>query len=169
MDTQYNDQQKRVIEIARKCFLRDDNLYGCAESTYISLKTIFDLQNPQVSSPAIAFNGGIAYSGAICGAITGAALAVGELAEYRIKDHQAAKKSAREIVHQLIIDFRNEFSSNECVKLIPYQLSIPLEHNRFIMSGIWRVVCMKQIEFTVAKTVELVDRHSWIEPISSKH
>lgn len=169
MDLQYNDKQKRAIEIARKCFLRDDNLYGCAESAYIALKTVFDLQNPQVSSPAIALNGGIAYSGSICGAITGAALVIGELVEYRIKDHQAAKKSVREIVNQLIIDFQNEFSSNECAKLIPYQLSIPLEHNRFIVSGIWRVVCMKQIEFAVAKTVELVDRHSCIELISSNH
>jgi len=167
MDRQYNEQQKIAIDIARKCFLRDDNLYGCAESAYIALKTVFDLPNSQVSSSAIALNGGIAYSGAVCGAITGAALAIGELAEYRIENHKAAKQSAREIVRQLIIDFQNEFSSSECAKLIPYQLSIPLEHKKFIVSGIWRTVCMKQIEFAVAQTVELVERHLMSKPTNT--
>ena len=38
---------------------------------------------PTDASAAMAFNGGIAYSGGPCGAITGAAMAVGLLAEQR--------------------------------------------------------------------------------------
>ncbi|HOV93277.1 MAG TPA: C-GCAxxG-C-C family protein [Spirochaetales bacterium] len=157
-ESQYTDKQKKAIEIARTCFLRDDNLYGCAESVYIALKTVFALENPHVSSPAIALNGGIAYSGTTCGALTGAALAIGEMAEQLTSDHQAAKRSARTVMRDLMIAFKDRFSSYDCAALVPYDLSVPQEHAAFIASGIWRTACMKQIEFTVAKAVELVDQ-----------
>ncbi len=51
------------------------------------LKTAYGLDDPMDPAAAVALNGGIAYSGGMCGALTGAALAVGMLAERRIHDH----------------------------------------------------------------------------------
>ena len=69
--------QTDVIRKAREYFLRPDNLYGCAETTFMALKEAYGLPHAADSSAAMALNGGIAYSGGLCGAITGAALAVG--------------------------------------------------------------------------------------------
>ena len=57
------------------------------------LKTAYGLDDPMDPSPAIALNGGVGWSGGMCGSLTGAALAVGMLAERRIHDHARAKVS----------------------------------------------------------------------------
>ena len=41
------------------------------------LKAAYGLDDPMDPAAAVALNGGVAYSGGLCGAITGAALAVG--------------------------------------------------------------------------------------------
>jgi hypothetical protein len=86
--------EQEVIEKARGYFLREDNLYGCAETTLMVLKEAFGLPEPEDSSAAMALNGGVAYAGAICGALSGAAMAAGLLAGRRISDHKQAKRAA---------------------------------------------------------------------------
>jgi C_GCAxxG_C_C family probable redox protein len=150
-----------ATEIARSTFLRDDNYYGCAESTLVALQTIFGLENPGDSSAATALNGGIAYSGGMCGAVSGAAMALGRLAELRLVDHQDAKRTARRLTQQLIADFEAEFSSSSCRDLIDFEISIPAEHDAFIASNVWRTTCMRQIEFSVERLASLADEPEW--------
>jgi C_GCAxxG_C_C family probable redox protein len=150
-----------ATEIARSTFLRDDNYYGCAESALVALQTIFGLENEGDSSAATALNGGIAYSGGMCGAISGAAMALGRLAEQRDNDHREAKRVARRLTQQLITDFEAEFSSSDCRDLIDYKISIPAQHDAFIASNVWRTTCMRQIEFSVSKLAALADENVW--------
>ncbi len=150
-----------AIDAARAAFLRDDNYYGCAESTLVALQTVFGLENPGDSSAAMALNGGIAYSGGMCGAISGAAMALGMLAESRLDDHKQAKRTARLLTQQLIADFETEFGSSDCRDLINYQISIPAQHDAFIASNVWRTTCMRQIEFSVEYLASLADGAVW--------
>lgn len=113
----------------------------------------------------MALNGGVAYSGGICGAISGAAMAVGRLAEERVSDHQEAKRTARRLVESLMVDFEAEFEGHNCSQLIAYEISIPTEHDAFIESGIWRETCMRQIEFSVARFWKLADPAVWDEAV----
>lgn len=134
---------------AREIFLTEDNEYGCAETAYIVLKRVFELPDAGDSSAAMALNGGVAYAGGVCGAISGAALAVGQLAGERIADHHEAKTAAREVVMGLMDGFETEFGATTCRGLLGLDLRKPGEHDRFIESGIWRTNCMRQIEFAV--------------------
>ncbi len=143
---------------AQRLFLRDDNYYGCSESTMLALKHAYELPNPDDSSVAMAFNGGIAYSGGMCGAITGAAIAVGELASRHIDDHILAKRTARAAIQELISEFTGEFGSIGCGTLTGYDLLT--QHEEFIESGFWRTTCMRQIEFAVGHLEHLADRWS---------
>jgi C_GCAxxG_C_C family probable redox protein len=147
------------IDRARELFLTEENIYGCAETPLIALQELYALPDPADSSAAMALNGGIAYSGATCGAITGAALAVGRLAGRRIDDHRDAKRAARRITQRLIEQFAAEFGALNCRDLIGYNLL--KDHDAFIESGIWRDVCMRQIEFAVARLAPLADRAEW--------
>jgi C_GCAxxG_C_C family probable redox protein len=156
-----------ATEIARSTFLRDDNYYGCAESTLVALQTIFGLENPGDSSPAMALNGGIAYSGGMCGAISGAAMALGRLAELRLDDHRQAKRTARLLTQQLIADFETDFSSSNCRDLIDYEISIPAEHDAFIAGNVWRTTCMRQIEFSVEYLASLADETVWDDKVAT--
>ncbi len=156
-----------VRALAQSLFLRDDNYYGCAESTLVALQELYDLPNATDSSVATALNGGVAYSGGICGAISGAAMAIGRLAAERISDHREAKRSARLLIQTLMADFESEFGGRNCSQLIDFEISLPTEHDAFIASGVWRDVCMKQIEFSVTRLSALANIDTWNETIQT--
>lgn len=153
-----------VISQARDLFLTEENEFGCAETTYIVLKRAFDLPDADDSSAAMALNGGVAYGGGVCGAISGAALAVGQLAGRGIADHNEAKTAARELVMDLMDRFEAEFGSTTCRGLLGLDLRKPGEHDRFIESGVWRTNCMSQIEFAVEHFAELGSIADWDAP-----
>ncbi len=150
-----------AVEHARRCFLRDDNRFGCAELTFLALTAAFGLEPDRDSSVAMALNGGVAYSGGPCGAITGAGLALGLLAGRRIRDHAAAKAAARALTASLLDAFRHEHGAVDCRDLIGLDLRTPGGHEAFIRSGIWRERCMGQIEFAVRAVAPLADADEW--------
>ena len=147
--------------IARACFLDDRNQFGCAETTFIVLKGAYGLDDPMDAYAAMALNGGVAYSGGACGAITGAALAVGMLAERRIDDHRVAKQVARRLIGGLMDDFLAGHGAVDCRDLIGYDLRAPGQHEAFIAGGIWRDRCMRQIKFAVTRMAPLADEDAW--------
>jgi C_GCAxxG_C_C family probable redox protein len=153
--------ENTAVERARACFLDDTNYYGCAETTFVALKEAFGLDEAMDSSPAMALNGGVAYSGGMCGPISGSAMAVGMLAERRLGDHFAAKSAARAITQGLIDAFMAEFGSLDCRDLIGMDLRAPGVHDAFIDGGSWRDVCMRQIEFAVRRMAPLGDPATW--------
>jgi C_GCAxxG_C_C family probable redox protein len=146
---------------ARELFLDDANTYGCAETVFIVLKEAFGLPDAAHSAAAMALNGGLAYSGGPCGAVTGAALAVGLLAAQRIEDHGEAKAAARRIIAVLMDDFASEFGALDCRTLTGVDLRTEAGHRAFIERGTWRDGCMRQIEFVAGRLAALVDPDAW--------
>jgi len=136
-------------------------VHGCAETTFIVLKRAFRLDDPDDASAAMALNGGIAYAGGTCGAISGAALALGLLSARRIGDHKEAKRVARELTAQLMDDFAREHGSLDCRDLIGRDLRAPGAHAAFLRSRAWRDRCMPQIEFAIRRLVPLSDPDAW--------
>jgi len=148
-----------LMERARSLFLREDNTYGCAEVALVALQEHWSLPDAMDSSAAMALNGGVAYSGGTCGAITGAAMALGRLAEQRCGDHREAKRVARTIVQGLMKGFAETQGSTDCRDLTGYDMST--DHAAFIASGIWRDVCMRQIEYAIGRLAPLGDPAVW--------
>lgn len=159
------DGQSAVTR-ARGLFLDDRNLHGCAEATFLALKAEFGLAEPADPSPAMALNGGVAYSGGTCGAVTGAALAVGMLAGSRITDHPRANLVARELTAELMDAFRTAHGAVDCRDLLGIDLRAPGAHDAFIASGAWRSRCMAQVEFAVGRMAPLADPGTWREAVA---
>jgi C_GCAxxG_C_C family probable redox protein len=155
----------QAIERARSYFLTEENTYGCAETTYIVLQEVFGLSNATDSSPAMVLNGGVAWRGGICGAISGAALAVGRLAEQRVTGHKDAKRIARCIVDRFIDEFQAARGSADCRDLIGQGIHTEEQHTQFIESGIWRDVCMRQIEFAIHRLFAFHDEQVWNQTV----
>jgi C_GCAxxG_C_C family probable redox protein len=154
-----------AIEKARAYFLTDDNFYGCSETTLIVLQEAYGLSNPTDSSPAMALNGGVAWSGGTCGAVTGAAIAVGRLAAKRIADHKQAKRAARCIISRLMEDLLAQYGHVNCRELIGLDISTEAGHTAFLEGKLWHAVCMDQIEFVLRKLVALRDDRVWMETL----
>ena len=151
------DLKPRIGEL----FLNDANTYGCAEVALVVLQEHFGLPDADDSSAAMALNGGIAYTGGMCGAITGAALAAGRLAGRLLPDHAQAKRAAREVTQALIAGFAQEFGAPGCRELSGYDFTKPGEHHAFIVAGEWRRTCLRQIEFAVEHMAQLVAEAGW--------
>ena len=153
--------RQQVCELARATFITETNTYGCAETSFAVLKSAFDLPNPLDTSAAMALNGGVAWTGGTCGAITGAALAVGLLTGLRVAGHKRAKRIARNIISGLISEFVTEYGATGCIDLIRLDIRNPKDHAIFIEEGIWRDICMRQIEFVVKRLYVLQDQSVW--------
>jgi C_GCAxxG_C_C family probable redox protein len=158
---------EEAIARAQALFLRDDNLYGCAETTFLVLKEAFGLSGAVDAAVAMALNGGVAYAGGICGAITGAALAVGLLAGQRFPQHKRAKRLARLTIARLMDEFQANFGSLNCRELIGMDIHTEQGHRDFIQSGLWRVRCMQQIEFSLQRLCLLALEENWKEKEAS--
>ena len=154
------------IAQARALYLDERHQFGCAETVFMTLKSAYGLDDPTDPAAAAAFNGGFAYSGGLCGAMTGAALAVGMLAERRMADHASAKRVARELVAATLDEFRREHGAVDCRDLIGYDLRAPGGHEAFLASGTWRDGCMGQIEWVVARLALLADEGAWARALS---
>jgi C_GCAxxG_C_C family probable redox protein len=150
-----------AVALARAYYLDPRHQFGCAETAFMVLKAAYGLDDPMDPSAAVALNGGVAWSGSMCGAITGAALAVGMLAERRIVDHASAKRVARELVAAAIDAFRAQHGAVDCRALIGYDLRAPGGHEAFVASGTWRVSCMRQIESVVGHLAGLAEPATW--------
>jgi C_GCAxxG_C_C family probable redox protein len=150
-----------AVGLARAYYLDEHHQFGCAETAYMVLKADYGLDDPMDPAAAVALNGGVAWSGGLCGAISGAALAVGMLAEQRISDHAAAKRVARGLVAAAIDDFRSEHGAVDCRDLIGIDLRAPGGHDAFLASGVWRDACMRQIQTVVGHLAGLADESAW--------
>jgi C_GCAxxG_C_C family probable redox protein len=148
---------------ARELFLDDANTFGCAETAFVVLKEAYGLPEPADSAAAMALNGGVAYSGSTCGAITGAALAVGELAASRIPDHREAKRAAREVTAELLGAMEAASGATTCRALTGVDLRTEEGHRAFIDGGAWRVTCMRQVELAVERLAPLAEPGAWRE------
>ena len=157
--------EPEAIEKARACFLQDG--YGCAETTLIVLQHVYGLADATDSSPAMALNGGIAWSGGVCGSIAGAALAVGKLTARRIADRRAAKPVARQIVARCMEEFRAQFGAVNCRDLIQRDIYTEEQHAAFVASGNWRDGCMQQIEFAIRHLYPLCNGPTWQQVLVS--
>jgi C_GCAxxG_C_C family probable redox protein len=155
--------EQEAIELARATFITEENTHGCAETTLIVLQQAFGLPDATDSSPAMALNGGVAWSGGPCGAITGAAMAVGRLAAQRIVDHKEAKRTARGIIARLMAEFRAQYGHIDCSELIGLDISSQEGHAAFIEGQVWHTACMNQIEFVARRLVALRDDQLWLE------
>jgi C_GCAxxG_C_C family probable redox protein len=153
--------EQEAIELARATFITEENIYGCAETTLIVLQQAFGLPDATDSSPAMALNGGVAWTGGLCGAITGAALAVGRLTGSRIADHKEAKRVARGIIADLMDDFRRAYGHTDCRHLLGLDISTAEGHAAFIESQVWHTVCMDQIAFVLRRLVSLREETVW--------
>lgn len=153
--------EQQAIELARATFLTEENIYGCAETTLVVLQQAFGLPEATDSSPAMALNGGVAWRGGICGAISGAAMAVGRLAGQRIADHKEAKRVARGIIASLMEDFVHKHGGVNCSDLIGLDITTEEGHAAFIEGKVWHSLCMDQIAFTLCRLVSLADEGTW--------
>lgn len=127
--------------------------YNCAQSTFGALSTADGLSEAQRLALAAPFGGGVARQGEICGALTGALLALGEtLGKAMAADPVAGRDVLYKQVHQLTDDFRAAHGSIRCSELTGCALDTEEGQRLYNERGIHQNLCSKLVVFAVEQT-----------------
>ncbi len=114
---------EKAADNAEEYFI--EQKYNCAEATLLALCRAWGISSDAVPHIATGFGGGVGRHGLICGALAGAAMAIG----LRFGSPDPAEAEKRKLitnsVSQLIERFRDSFGDAECRELIGCDLSTP--------------------------------------------
>jgi C_GCAxxG_C_C family probable redox protein len=142
-------QTSKFAEKAVDYFKQD---YNCAQSVLLTMQEYYGIRrNWLIPKIATAFGGGIGRRGSLCGALTGAVMAIG-LKHGTNKTVLKEKEKAYEIARKLYDQFAKECGSPFCRELIGYDLTDPEDLERLRKSNVRDEKC----SHFVKKAVEIL-------------
>jgi C_GCAxxG_C_C family probable redox protein len=122
--------------------------YNCAQSVYAACAIGEGLEEAQRLALAAPFGGGIARQGEVCGALTGALLALGETqGNAMAADPAAARIALYERARQLTEAFRRAHGAILCRELTGCSLDTEAGQRAFKERGLHQNLCTKLVAF----------------------
>ena len=131
--TSINPEHAKADALARFTDPGPDKI-NCAQSVLRFALLVSELDTRLVTA-ARYFGGGIARTGETCGALTGAALALGLRDQHAAVDDLDRAASDTRKMYDLLRHFAAEFGSPRCLELTGYDLSTPEGYKLFRESG----------------------------------
>lgn len=98
--------------------------FNCAESVLLGIVEALEMDVPVVPRIATGFGAGAAANGEICGALTGAIMALG-LLYGRDEPDQEKKNALYEKVNIIVDSFKEEFGAVRCIELTEVDMRTP--------------------------------------------
>ena len=136
-------QPQRALELFSQKF-------NCAQSTYGACAKNGGLSEAQRLALTAPFGGGVARQGEICGALTGALLAIGETAGAAMAtDPVTGRKALYEQVHQFTEAFRAAHGSILCRELTGVALDTEEGQSIYNERGTHQNLCSKLVTYAV--------------------
>jgi C_GCAxxG_C_C family probable redox protein len=131
---------------------------NCAQSVFTAFSGELGLDDKTALSIAQGFGGGMGHTGSVCGAVTGAYMALG-LANPSSKENP---RQGIDKTYALMIDFNREFKklhgSLNCTELLKYDLSKPEELIKARDAGVFVSKCPVFVRDAVAIAEKLLER-----------
>ena len=110
-------------DISQKAAPLFDKGFNCAESVLIAMSDFLEIKADIIPRIATPFGGGIGRRGSICGAVSGAIMAIG--LKYGRMEPSEDKEKAYELALRFYERFEKEFGSGLCHDLIECDLRTP--------------------------------------------
>lgn len=145
-----DDQNEAVARRARELFLI--SRFNCAESVLLANMERLGVEGDWLPKVASGFGGGIARTGQVCGALTGAVMALGCVMGRSTPDDSFDDLYG--VVGELVDDFTSEFGTTSCRMLIDFDLRDPEEHQRARKAGVFEQQCAVYVEFCASRVAD---------------
>jgi C_GCAxxG_C_C family probable redox protein len=133
--------------------------YHCGPAVLQVMLEAYGVDNDDFQWAGIPFLSGISGNQqAPCGAVSGAAVALGLRHRCPLSDKKAAKQARnliRKQADQFVKDFNGRFGDITCRSLVQMDFSKPGEYKRFRESGIWKNKCEKYVQYAIERLYEL--------------
>jgi C_GCAxxG_C_C family probable redox protein len=144
---------------------RDEKRFNCCESTLIRI----DGEHPipgfdeDIMRVASNFGGGIGGWGSACGAVTGAAMALGLLygtnGDEPLGEFEEKRKTARALTQEFMKSFEEEWSTVRCIDLLGVDFRTPEgreEYEEMKMKG--ETQCEDYVEWASNEIINLIGK-----------
>lgn len=131
------------------------NGFQCSQATLAVLGRHLGIEHKQVLRLASGFGGGIARQGDICGAISGAIMAIGLKHGYEEAPNIEAREKVFFLTTELLKRIRAKYGCYNCRDLTGYEWTGPESSKLFHELGIPEKVCHKVIRDTIEIVQEI--------------
>lgn len=129
--------------------------YSCSQAVFSVLAEPLGLDAATAFRVAAGFGGGIARTGATCGSVTGAIMAIGLAQPDASPEHnKAAKENSGEQARRMMSEFTERNGSTECRLLLGCDIGTPEGHQEAQKQDLFRLRCPK----FVRDAVEIVNQ-----------
>ncbi|MBC7130584.1 C_GCAxxG_C_C family protein [Candidatus Bathyarchaeota archaeon] len=145
--------EEEIINKAVSKFLQG---YNCAEAVLSTLADFLGIKCKQIPRIATGLGGGIGHSGSVCGALTGAVMALGlKYGRDRPEQFEAYQTCMNKSL-EFYKSFEKIFGSIYCRDLTGCNLSTPEGLEKFRMHQIKEKKCVKYVEYSVRALLKLI-------------
>jgi len=146
---------KMIEEVAAEYF---DKGFNCAESTLLALADYFKINNTLVPAVASGFGGGIGRYGEVCGAVSGAVMALGAVhGRNRTQGQdQELKEKMNGLVQEFLKKFKERYGSLKCIDLSGCDLLSDEGRVKYKNENVHKNICYNLVKFAVIEAGKLV-------------
>ena len=127
--------------------------YNCAQSVLAAYAGDFGMDKNRALSLAVGFGGGIGRTQGICGAVSGAVMALGLSSDYKEEDGRAKINAVYEKVHRFIDEFSERKGTTKCRDLLGCDL-LTEDGQKFFKENNLKLQCQAYVKFCC----ELLDK-----------
>lgn len=130
---------------------------NCAQTVLLAFQEEVGLTGAQIKGIALGFGGGIGRTGQVCGAVSGAVMALGMAAYKAMDDHSDAKELAAKVSQLMMEEFREEHGSLYCSELLD-GIDLRSEEGRaqFKTTGLHEAVCEPAVSTAIRSARKLI-------------
>ena len=157
-------------ELSRERVAHAGELFGrhlnCAQSVFAGLSAGSGLSEEQRLALAVPFGGGVAGQGEICGALTGALLALGEARGEAValaEDPQAARQALYAEIREFTESFRRRHGAIHCRELTGCAMDTAEGRQSYQERGLHESFCTKLVSFAVGEASRHLENSGEVE------
>jgi C_GCAxxG_C_C family probable redox protein len=134
--------------------------FSCSQAVLTSFCDIYGLDRETSLKISQPFGGGIAHTGQMCGAVTGALLVIGlEFGRTRVEDEEAKEKTY-DAVQQFMDQFKAQHDSLVCRELLGHDINDPDDLEKIREKDLFSRLCPRFVETAVAILENLIPASS---------
>jgi C_GCAxxG_C_C family probable redox protein len=128
------------IQIANERF---DQHFSCSQSVFSAFASRFGLTDEQALKLASPFGGGVAHQGQVCGAVTGALMAIGLARGNATLDQ---KDETYRLAEEYLERFQERHGTILCRELIGVDISTPEGLQRAREQDVFKSICPRLVQ-----------------------
>lgn len=148
-----------MIDVAKLAEERFAQGFSCAQAVFSAVADAHGLPTETALRVASAFGGGIARRGEVCGAVTGAMMAIGWGCGHSTTDDES-KERTYAVSNELLTRFAASHGSLRCRELIGHDIGDSAGRAAAKESGVFKTLCPVLVREAAEWAEELVRRNS---------